>query len=326
MFPKDPPVLTTRFQRGTDAYTECVDTVLDSSGPSTDYSGLSSLSVSSTDVQTLIRFNDLFGSNPGQIPQTATILSAKLILWTTNPTGSAVEVHRMLVPWEAGVTWNSMQSGISADDVESAATPTFSLPPTLANAPMIFDVTSDVESWLAGATNRGWVLLGNGSELWSTNSSEFDTVEQRPVLEVSYTLPVTSGYPAWQLGAFGVNAGKPGTLRNDDPDHDGLANLVEYAINTSPLLSTKEGRPALQFSQGTHHFSFARNLSATDVAIEVQANTGSTVGTWTTVATWTPGAGWSASAGFTVTDYFGAVELSESQNQSRFFRLRVTAL
>ncbi len=326
VLPKDPPVLTTRFQRGLDGYSECVDTILNASSPAADGSALTALYVSSTSLQTLLRFNDLVGSSPGQIPANATVLSAKLILWTSNPSFNAVEVHRMLVPWDAGASWNSLQNGVSADDLEAVAAPTFSLPPTLGNAPMIFDVTSDVEAWLAGAANRGWALLGTGSDLWITNSSEFGTVEQRPVLEVSYTLPVNPGYPAWQLGAFGVRAGKPGTLREDDPDHDGLANIVEYAINTSPQLSTKEGLPTLQFGDGTHHFTFARNLSATDVSIEVQANSGNGVATWTTVATWTPGAGWSAIDGFTVTDYAGAVEITEAQNQSRFFRLRVTAL
>lgn len=336
VWPLDPPVLTTRFQAGVNGYADCTDTYVSAAMPDTQQAGATSLVVTqdadlsaggNQPAQMLIRFDQLFGDDPGQVPANATIVSAKLILWTgfdfDSASGNPVAVHRMLTPWSAGATWNSLGNGVANDDVEAAATATFTHAPTLLDAPMIFDVTTDVEAWLGGATNNGWALLPTGLDTWRVDSAEFSLPERHPTLEIAYTVPVGPGYPAWRLGKFGPNAGA-GSQPGDDPDGDGLANLVEYALNMNPLVASAEGGPSMEANATQHTFRFFRNMAASDVYLYVQVDGGHGPNDWTTVATRVPGIGWVISAGFTLTETGGAVEVSEPRGQSRFFRVKVT--
>src|SRR6185436_9617990 len=82
----------------------------------------------------LLRFDNIFGSGPNQIPIGSTINSAVLRLTSSgaNANGSPVTMHRMLVDWnEATATWNSMSGGISADGAEAVAAPVASWNPNL---------------------------------------------------------------------------------------------------------------------------------------------------------------------------------------------------
>ncbi len=339
IFPRDLPAVTVRFQDGVGGYAGGVDTTLQAASPDVDNSAAPMVSVGlDTDgatagfqpAQALVQFDDVLGPSPGQIPAGATILSAKLIFWTGNNfgddiTGNLIAVHRMIAPWSPGDTWNSLNAGISHDDVEAAVNPTFTHAPQLVDAPCIFDVTADVAGWLGGAPNHGWALLPTGSDLWVAQSAESGVLTKRPILEVTYTVPTSSRYADWQLGQFGLSAGSAGTLPDDDPDRDGLTNLVEYAINTHPLLPSGMGLPNVRLSASNHTFCFTRNLAALDVTIQVQANDGGGLSDWTTVATRVPAIGWVVASGFTLTDKAGYVEISEALNQSRFFRIKVTS-
>ncbi|MBM4091142.1 MAG: hypothetical protein FJ276_17225, partial [Planctomycetes bacterium] len=64
-------------------------------------------------AQVLLRFDSLFGNDPGQIPLGATIVSAELFV-TINNTGDGGKVHRMLIPWDANdETWNLFGNGVA---------------------------------------------------------------------------------------------------------------------------------------------------------------------------------------------------------------------
>ena len=103
-----------------------------------------------------------------------------------------------------------------------------------------------MSAWLAGATNNGWAILPGGIDNWWARSPEYNTVTaKRPLLEIAYTLPVAPGCPAWQRAKFTTAAGRPGSLRANDPDGDGATNYLDYALNTQPLRATNADLPAL---------------------------------------------------------------------------------
>lgn len=207
-FLDDPAVTTTSFRHGSAGYAGAADTQLWQETPAANHAA-TALITSDLDTggaagnqvgQVLIRFNSIFGGGPGQVPTNAVIHSAKLIMFTPlSPTGADYDssdvfrLHRMLVDWNDTATWDSLVGGVATDDVESAATESFSLVPEVDGAPSIFDVTADVELFRTGTTNRGWLIrpstsgTGNG---WSMASSEWTSnVLERPTLEITYTAP-----------------------------------------------------------------------------------------------------------------------------------------
>jgi acid phosphatase len=191
IFTGDPAVNIATFQNGASAYTAARDTQIRADNPTTAYASTTPLTVVATSTQSLIRFDDLIGATTGQIPADATLLSAKLKLWSIPSTGNTtypIEIHRMLKDWTTSATWSSIGNGVHPDDVTAAATPDFVYAPKTSNEPFFFDVSDSVQKWLDGAPNYGWALLPTGADDYTFHSSESATVAQRPSLEVSYAL------------------------------------------------------------------------------------------------------------------------------------------
>jgi len=123
-------------------------------------------------AQSLLRFDNIVGFSPGQIPPGVRIRLATLTLQQIDP-GVAVNLHRMLVPWDqTTVTWNSLTEGITADDVEASTVADATIPARSTNGPVELDVTSSVQVWANGQPNRGWALLSTGVDGWTFNTSE----------------------------------------------------------------------------------------------------------------------------------------------------------
>ncbi len=292
-----------RYREGLGGYTGVVDTMVSQDAPTISYAATHDL-VSDLDINTtaagnqvgqvLVKFPNLFGTGSGQVPPGATVLSAKLIL-STPASGDSVDtfrLHRMLVDWTNAATWNSLGAGVDLNDVEAVSAATFSLAPVVDNAPAIFDVTSDIDAWQAGAVNRGWVIrpsTSGGSDGWTLKSSETTSdVTLRPTLEVVYT--TASGYAAWKAQKFAANAPATQTAELADPDQDGHANLIEYALGSEPLTAGSRKHPVLSRSGGANVLTFNLATSASGVTVTVQVSSdlsawsdGSTYGA-TTVA------------------------------------------
>ena len=341
VLPVDPPVLSVRFRQGLNGYANCSDTMLRLATPTTNHSATALISADlDTDsatagnqpAQILVRFDNLFGAAAGQVPLNATIISAKLSLWTgagaDDDSDDLASAHRMLIPWTATDTWDSLVGGIATDDIEAVLADSFTHMPELENAPVILDVTADIAAFLAGTTNHGWVIVATGADGWFAASSEGATTTQRPTLQIAYTLPVAPGYPAWQLGKFTSTAGQPGTLAGDDPDGDGAINLLEYAINTHPLQAATRDLPLPDLAGIHATLGFHRNLTASDVTLRVEAIDDIASGPWTTIATRTEAAGWTTSPGVLVEENDGGyVIVTDSADLTttprRFLRLSV---
>jgi hypothetical protein len=337
IFPGDPPVLAVRFRQGLNGYADCADTMLRMATPTTDESATALLSADlDTDsvtagnqpAQILVQFDNLFGPAAGQVPLNATILSAKLSLWTgagvDDDSDDLASIHRMLIPWTAVATWNSLVNGVATDDAEAALADTFTQMPELENAPVILDVTADIAAFLAGAPNRGWVIRNTGPDSWHPISSEGATAGERPTLEIAYTVPVPAGYPAWQLGKFGATAGAAGSLPGDDPDNDAMVNLLEYGLNANPVRFSRADQLTVAIEGAMCVLRFTRNLDATDVTLHVEATDDLLATPWAPLATWAPGVGWTTEPGVTVSDVAGAVDISVPAGSQEYFRIRVT--
>jgi len=164
----------------------------------------------------LIRFDNLFGTLPGQIQTGDTITSATLRVYVDNP-GSGMAVHDMLAPWSQGsVTWNSLVGGVQTDGVEASLSPiaSFGANTTAENVSvgwLSINVTSSLVAAQSGALpGFGWALLPFAA---GTNGIDFHTSEfvldaaLRPELSVAVTpVPEPAAWLLMALGAAGLAA------------------------------------------------------------------------------------------------------------------------
>jgi hypothetical protein len=195
-------------------YAGAVDTQLRQEQPTTSFASATSLLVDAADAartnasQVLLRFDGIVGSAAGQVPAGARIASARLVVDSTNP-GAGGRLHRMLSPWSASATWNSLSGGVQADGREAVsafnaqAGTAFRAPVVPAASGFTIDVTADVQAWADGEANRGWAFVpwSAGTDGWAFSSSEASAIDDRPRLEVDWLLPTAS------VSTFGQGAG-----------------------------------------------------------------------------------------------------------------------
>ncbi|WP_254512720.1 DNRLRE domain-containing protein [Anatilimnocola floriformis] len=217
-------VSSTSFRQGANGYNGAQDLSLQQANAdvpsSTDFTLGVDYPAPANAWQTLLRFDDLVGTNAGQIPPGSYVHAASLVLASTtgNAMGDGGAFYRMLQSWDGNSTWNSFVNGISANGVEAATTFT-----TQAGYPDLsgmvqggfnpFDVTADVQAWVNGALpNNGWAVLPwtNGSDGWFFGSSEILIEKSRPTLKVFYSTPGVTITPT--SGLFTSEAGDSATF------------------------------------------------------------------------------------------------------------------
>lgn len=247
MFAGEPTPVVATFRQGLNGYTSCKDTFITSDQPTTSFAATHDLSVDgdygaaagNQPAQGLVRFDNLFGAGIGQVPPTAIILSAKLIIETgpgaNDDTNDRIAVHRMIMDWTDTATWDSLVAGVVTDNVDARSTASFTHYPNVEDIPAIFDVSADVEAWRTGTANRGWLLkpdTSGGTDGWLFKSAETSSdVTIRPTLEIAYTLPATP-FQTWGTEAT-LTAGQIGATL--DVDGDGSNNVIEFGFNMNPL-------------------------------------------------------------------------------------------
>ena len=164
----------------------------------------------------LLRFSNIFGSDPGQIPVGAEIVSATLMLQHTvaNANGNPVQLHRMLVDWDpTTATYNSFGAGVQTDGIESSTNTDAIVDSTGKTVPfnLTVDVTPSLIDWANGQPNYGWVFTPTGTDGYRFDTSESTTP---PILSVAYRVVpcspvVLTKQPAAQTI---LNEGDPLTL------------------------------------------------------------------------------------------------------------------
>src|SRR5262245_29812996 len=193
--PGDPPARATlTFQQGVNGYAGTIDIEIWAVAPNTCLEGNPNASSDADndggESQILLRFDDIIGPKPGQIPPRSAIHSARIVVSAFDE-GNPVHLHRMLVPWKRTATWNSLVAGVTADGLEAARkVDSFTFGKIAANSSDIpFEVTDTVQAWVNGEVNYGWVFINTGTNGWDFYTSEFDDVKQRPRLIVEFTPP-----------------------------------------------------------------------------------------------------------------------------------------
>jgi hypothetical protein len=189
-------VVTTTFQQGVNGYSSTLDTMLQQKNPTAASGTISEIGAdkdSGAEKQVLLKFDDLFGTGPGQIPVGAIITSASLTLRTTSASLQGASLYRMMFDWDGTSTWNSLGNGVQTDGVEAAAVADLTTGQTTTGS-RAFDITNSLQAWATSgstsearnAANQGWLFKANGTDGWDFRSSEGSV---KPLLSVTYTLP-----------------------------------------------------------------------------------------------------------------------------------------
>lgn len=137
---------------------------------------------SGKETEAVLSFKDLIGTSTGKIPPGAHIVSATLILETTEAGGGAA-FYRLLKSVSDKATWNSTGDGIQTDGKEAASTPDAVIGPTTEGKTSI-DVTKSLQAWADGAANLGWAIVSTSKDGWEFASAESAT---KPRLIVQYS-------------------------------------------------------------------------------------------------------------------------------------------
>ncbi len=166
---------TLTFQQGMNGYSGTVDTYIHGGTPDTNNSGAVSLNVDGDNdgaaVQGLIRFDNIFGSQTGQIASDATINSAFLELEVFDD-GDSLEMYEMLQSWTDTATWNSLGNGIQANGTEAKST-SVATTGSVNIGKLTIDVTATLQAWQANPNaNHGWAFLPTGTDGVDFNSAE----------------------------------------------------------------------------------------------------------------------------------------------------------
>jgi hypothetical protein len=212
------PKVTVSFQEGVNGYTGQWDRRVGENGTAAsdiDGSTVPQFFVDgnpgpddSEDQNGLMRFSNIFGSGPGQIPPGAEVIDARLTISTSNVDNAdspdPYVIDRLMVPVDNTTTYASLGGDpkpATFDGLEGARGASYGLPvagfTSMAKGDVdTADVTEIVKAWADGEPNYGFSIFASPS----TNGWAYNTVGNpnevlRPKLEVTYTtLPVKDYY------------------------------------------------------------------------------------------------------------------------------------
>jgi hypothetical protein len=265
------PAPTSTFRQAVNGYTGTADTYIRVDQPTNRFGSATNVLVDNDNpiAHGLLRFDDMFGNGPGQIPpNTAYIYSARLIIRTSND-GDAVWFHRMRVPWQETNNWDELSTsgpGLQADDVEMSATPDFSFTASMP-VPRVdsFDVTATVQGWHSGAfPNYGWGMTNQIANGWHFDSSEHGTVTNRPVLEISYDIgdppPRITRQPASSTNAEGSSVILSVEVEGIDPSYQWFKDGVPINAATNSTYAISVVR---RIDEGSYHVYVSNPLGET---------------------------------------------------------------
>ncbi|UII32776.1 alkaline phosphatase family protein [Fulvivirga ulvae] len=177
------------IQNGLNNYSGTVDTYIRRHEKNSAYGNRTTLIVddadpwwSGRDNQALLRFDNIIGNGQHQVPQNVNVVSATLNVRVINA-GNGGSLHRMLRTWSENETWNTLDNGIQANDVEAVRHADGSVSNT-SEGMLSIDVTESLQAWSDGAGNYGWAILPDGGDGWDFYSSEG---YMQPRLNINYT-------------------------------------------------------------------------------------------------------------------------------------------
>lgn len=196
------------FQEGVDGYAGTVDTYIE---VSTGAHGTEDHLFwdGSPEKFALLRFEDLFDSEGGPVPDSSMIVSAELS-YVVDDDGNDGDVHEVLIDWIDTVDYAGfgVSSGAQAGVDYDASALADQAPGTLVGGSTLYtiDVTSSVTAWIGDpSSNRGWIVVPTGGSGVGIRSSEHATSDDRPKLKIRY-LPEPSLGLLFGSAALGLMA------------------------------------------------------------------------------------------------------------------------
>ena len=159
----------------------------------------------------LLKFDNLFGNGPGQVPVGARIFDAFVtVRVSATASGADIRLFRMLQDWEqVNATWEDPQgnaggaitNGVTPDGVEATAkSDAVVTDPGRGDRVQIPLNVETFQSWANGSLpNFGWSIISDDPSLWRFDSAEaFLAGTFKPELTILYTAPVDT-----DKGTFG---------------------------------------------------------------------------------------------------------------------------
>ncbi len=193
--------------------------------------------------QGLLRFDNIIGDGPGQIPPNATILEANLTIVYEN-SGPGTPLYRMLIPWNDPDTWNNMGDGVQIDGIEAETNRysqigVVSCNGTTGTGAGKISVLRDVQYWANGGSNYGWVLPNwpGNTDATTFYVSENENIDNRPRLQVTW-MPSSVAIKSarFQQGVSGYAGAVDTRLRANAPTTNAYAldgfGGVDYEISS----------------------------------------------------------------------------------------------
>jgi hypothetical protein len=259
-----PTVLTNSYRQNVNGYTNQIDTQIRGNTPTNSFATSTSIgpdwnvATPGDQSQVLIRFDNIFGTGPNQIPLGSHVQAAVLDLTSQGNLGQGDggAFHAMLIPWNDTDTFSTFGNGIHADDVQSssvisASAGSTALDRTVQGGYLSYDLTTDVALWASGAKpNYGWVILPwvNGGDGWFFSTAEQANESYRPQLRVYYTPgtyqpPLTIGSIQRTGSAAVINfTGAPNTT------YSVVRSTTVHGTYTSAGTATTDGSGAATFT------------------------------------------------------------------------------
>ncbi|WP_193211928.1 Ig-like domain-containing protein [Luteolibacter marinus] len=162
----------------------------------------------SPDVNAMVRFDNLFGNGPGQVPVGATIAKAELKLTTANggnsQSGGPYVVDQLLIPVDETTTYADLDFGEGFEGVRGASTgiPLAAFGAMAKQQVETGDVTAIVRAWAEALAadpgsnpNYGFaVFTGGTTDGWEFCTEGNANVALRPKLVIRYVEAPTSTY------------------------------------------------------------------------------------------------------------------------------------
>ncbi len=140
----------------------------------------------SKDKKVLIKFADIIGDKPGQIPKNVKIKKAILTLTSEgiNLENNGVNIFQINKNWNKNISPEDLIDFLSIDD-NFLNKPINTIEKSIKGT-RSFDVTKSVQDWADGIDNNGWVFKGKAGTIWNFRSSNWEGESERPMLTVIY--------------------------------------------------------------------------------------------------------------------------------------------
>lgn len=185
----------------------------------------------------------------------------------------------------------------------------------------------------SGLVTNGYFDSGHapGSTFSYVVTSVRNGVESLPSAPI--TASIFTASENWRLANFGSTSNTGNAADTEDPDKDGLNNLLEYALGSNPNGNSATAAPQVSTTTGKLKIAFTRNTAASDLTLSVIA-ADSLTGPWTGIARSTNGAAFTAIAPGALVSETGAgsvrnvestdiVLITDPAHPKRFMRLKV---